>query len=301
MKQWLKRILMLLLLVIFLYSGWKIVTIRRQYAEEERTYEAAVEQFVRPAAAASTAAGGSAAAPFKANGKTEQGRTTGASSSDPQDPSAGAPSEAEREPELAPIQVDFDSLLALNGDVFGWIYCEDTVINYPVAWGRDNDYYLRRDYLGNYGTGGTIFSDAGNIKGVVDSNIILYGHNMRNHTMFASLGEWKEQEFYEEHPVMWLLTPEQDYRIDLFSCYVTDAESETYTIYRGADEEFIEYLQSAQDQSVIITPVELDPQDHYVVLSTCEYSFHNARTVIHGRLVPVDSAGGVPLSSMKGE
>lgn len=195
----------------------------------------------------------------------------------------------------APIIVDFDSLLQVNKDIVGWIYCEDTVINYPVVWGRDNYYYQERNYRGGPDPSGTIFTDAENVTDLSDSNIILYGHHMQDMTMFATLKYWLEQEYCEEHPFMWLLTPEQDYRIDLFAGYVTAADSDTYTVFQEPDDEFSEYLHGALSQSEIHTEVELDENGRYIVLSTCAYSFYMARTVLHGKLVPANSAGGIPF------
>lgn len=200
----------------------------------------------------------------------------------------------------APIRVDFSYLTGVNSDAVGWIYCEDTVINYPVVWGRDNEYYLERDYRGNPDPCGTIFTDAENEKDLSDSNIILYGHHMQDMTMFATLKYWLEQAYYEKHPVMWLLTPEQDYRVDLFAGYVTSGEGETYTIFREPSDAFGDYLRSALSQSEFRAEVELDQNARYVVLSTCAYSFYLARTVLLRKLVPADSAGGVPKELLPG-
>ncbi len=199
--------------------------------------------------------------------------------------------------EAAPIEVDFDALKQVNEDVVGWIYCEGTVIDYPVMQGEDNDLYLHHSYDGAYSVSGSIFVDSGNREGFIDSNTIIYGHHMKNGSMFASLSKWSDQQYYEEHPVMWLLTPERDYRIDLFSAYTTSAYAETYTMFPEPCEEMDAYLERAAGQSDIqpAEGIELDGKDRYVLLSTCAYVFDNARSVLHGKLVPVDSAGGVLL------
>ena len=93
---------------------------------------------------------------------------------------------------------------------------------------------------------------------------------------------------------MWLLTPEQDYKIVLFSGYTTSATSDTYTIFEGPSQELDAYLAKCREQSDFSMEVELDSEGRYVLLSTCAYVFDNARYVLHGMLVPVDSAGGVP-------
>lgn len=290
MGKVLRKILTFVLLGVFLFSSVKILMILKTYRDSKIVYDEAVESFVRPAAlpkpAASAGAGAGTAAP--ASG--------GAESSAPA-AQAQPPVEAEelRYGVYAPIAVDFEALCELNDDVFGWLYCEDTVINYPVAWGRDNAFYLTHNYRGAYDRSGTIFSDMKNEKGVSDSNIIIYGHHMYNMTMLGSLEFWREQKYYDEHPVMWLLTPEQDYRVELFSCYETEGTSDVYTVFHEPCDDLRSYIRNAAENSLFSAPFDYDPEAHYIVLSTCSYTFFLARTVLHGKLVPVDSAGGMPL------
>ncbi|MBR0404832.1 MAG: signal peptidase I [Eggerthellaceae bacterium] len=220
-----------------------------------------------------------------------------------------------------PINIDFESLCAKNPDVVGWIYCPGTVINYPVLQGKTNDDYLHHDYTGNYNMNGSIFVDSGNAPGFMDSNTIVYGHNMDSGSMFASLEKWGEQEYYEKHPIMWLLTPTQDYKIVLFSGHHTNAYSTMYQIIHQPGEELAALLGEALvesgfhanaqldttlaklaamkgiNQSEIQVdkgqlPVLLDAESRYVMLSTCAYLFNNDRYVLHGKLVPVASVGG---------
>ena len=206
------------------------------------------------------------------------------------------------EEDIAPIVVDFEALQKENEDVIGWIYCEDTVIDYPVLRGEDNDYYLHHTYDGKSSVSGSIFVDTTNRPGFVDSNTVIYGHHMKNKSMFATISNWAEQEYYEEHPVMWLLTPERDYKIVLFSQYTTSAYSDTYLMYPGPCPEMDEYLKTVAEKSNFKSDVqeELDGNAHYVLLSTCAYVFDNARDVLHGKLVPVNSIGGVPIAGKEG-
>ena len=132
--------------------------------------------------------------------------------------------------EKPPIEVDFDDLLKKNPDIVGWIYCEDTPINYPVLHGKDNDQYLHTDYTGTYNFDGSIFVDYENSRGFVDSNTIVYGHHMNSGSMFASLVKWADQAYYDKHPVMWLLTPTQNYKVVLFSGHHVSAFSHMYDI-----------------------------------------------------------------------
>lgn len=270
MKKLFQIIMIILALGVVLFCGSRLWAARQGYQASRDVYEEAASQFTTPAFSS-----GSENAP-QAGG----------------DHSAAHQEADEQacEPIEAPITVDFKGLASVSDNVIGWIYCEDTVINYPVVCGVDNEYYLERDYRGNYDPGGSIFSDAANIKGFVDSNVILYGHHMQDMSMFATLKYWQDQDYYEKHPVMWLLTPEQDYRVELFSAYPTSAISDTYSIFRSPGPELERYLRFAVNNSTIRTSVELDPYAKYVVLSTCAYRDEIARTVLHGKLVPADAA-----------
>lgn len=192
---------------------------------------------------------------------------------------------------VPPLVVDFGALEQVNGDVAGWLYCEDTPINYPVVKGEDNSYYLKHSYDGKQVKSGSIFVDAACGEGFSDANTVIYGHYIKDGSMFACLKKWGDQSFYEEHPRIWLLTPEADYEIVLFAGYVTRADSQVYTIFSAPCPELEEYLQTARENSQFQADVEIsgeEPNAKYVVLSTCAYSFQNARYVLHGKLVPAD-------------
>ena len=209
--------------------------------------------------------------------------------------------EPKRDLVLAPIKVDFDALLAINEDIIGWIYCEDTVIDYPVLYGVDNEKYLHTLYNKQYSAAGSIFLDAYNTKAFVDSTNVLYGHHMADRSMFATLDEWQKQDYFDEHPVMWLLTPTQDYRVDLFSAYTVSAYDEAYTLFGSPGPSLDAWLKIMKSRSRVKCEMELDSEAKYVLLSTCAYVFEDARSVVHGMLVPVDSAGGKPLPSPRPE
>ena len=272
MKKWIRRIIVILLAAVFIGSTTYVLVILHQYRENDRRYAEMADSFTEI-----TAAGNGQPAEPDGSGAAQSSQVTASGQM------------------TAPITVDFAGLKEVNEDIIGWLYCEGTAINYPVLQGEDNDQYLRNSYDGTYNAAGSIFVEALNRRDFQDSNTIIYGHHMKNGSMFAVLDEWADQAFYEAHPVMWLLTPERDYRIDLFSGYTTSAYSETYTICMGPGEELDDYLAKCAELSDFQADVELDGEARYVVLSTCAYVFDNARNVLHGRLVPVDSAGGMPL------
>ncbi len=206
---------------------------------------------------------------------------------DAENSSSSSEKSSPREGGVCPIRVDFDSLQALNEDIIAWIYCEGTVIDYPICKCDDDDFYLKHAYDKSPSHSGAIFLEAENSPDFSDTNNILYGHHMKNKTMFATLAYWADQGYFEQHPYMWLLTPEQNYRIDLFAGYLTSALSDVYTVSQGYGTQLEEYLEKAADSSDFTSDVVIPEEGFsYIVLSTCEYQFDNARYVLHGKLVP---------------
>lgn len=197
-----------------------------------------------------------------------------------------------REVVRAPIKVDFKALKELNPEIIGWIYCEDTVIDFPITQASDNDYYIDHGFDGKPNPCGSAFADALNRRDFADSNTIIYGHHLYDGSMFATLEEWQKQAYFDEHPIMWILTPERDYRVELFSAYYVSAYDEAYTIFQGPSPQMDEYLVYIKGLSEVDSDVELDGEAKYVMLSTCAYVFTFSRAIINGKMVPVDSAGG---------
>lgn len=194
-------------------------------------------------------------------------------------------------PDTCPIEVDFAALRSENPEVVGWIYCEDTPINYPICQGEDDEYYLTHAYDKKETKSGSIFLETENDSMFADANSILYGHHMKDGSMFATLADWSEQKYFEQHPCMWLLTPEEIYRVDLFSGYTTDATSDTYTVIRNYGEQMSAYLKQVVALSDFQTDINVSNLDsHFIVLSTCEYYYENARYVLHGKLVRVSQS-----------
>ena len=185
-----------------------------------------------------------------------------------------------------PIAIDFDALLDRNKDVIGWLYCPDTVINYPVVQGKNNDQYLRKDLDGKYLVSGTLFADYRNGALNEDANYIIYGHNMKNGTMFSSLAKYKQQSYYDQHPIMYYLTPDGNYKLELFAGLVVKRDDKIY-LPNQSEEEFAELIEEYRAKSTFKSDIELEYNDTIVTLSTCSYEFDNARYIVMGRLIPV--------------
>ncbi|MDO4519668.1 MAG: class B sortase [Eubacteriales bacterium] len=190
----------------------------------------------------------------------------------------------------APISVDFKPLTDINKDVVGWIYMEALPdINYPVVHGKDNDEYLHATYEHNYNFAGTIFFDYENSGDLTDLNTIVYGHNMKNGSMFGSLKKYvREQEVYKKSKYFWILTPDRNFRYEIFSAYTTAVDSDTYTLFKGPGKEFDEWLPKMMKNSEIKTDASiLTMQDRIVTLSTCTGDY-STRFVVQGRLSGIE-------------
>lgn len=185
-------------------------------------------------------------------------------------------------------EVDFSALKEVNQDVAGWLFFPNTVINYPVVQGTDNQYYLKHLVDGTYNANGCLFVDYKNQQDFEDDNILIYGHHMNSGKMFASLVKYQTQSYYDAHPTAYLITPEKTYRVEIFAGYIATADSEAYKITLCDRKEKIEWLKELFHKSDFDADVTVYPEDTIVTFSTCEYSFQNARYVLHGRLVEIE-------------
>lgn len=186
---------------------------------------------------------------------------------------------------LAPIDVDFAALRSVNEDVIGWIYIEALDgISYPVVQGDDNSQYLHTTYEKNYNFAGTIFVDYENSPDFSDCNTLVYGHNMKNGSMFGQLKNFvKDEAAYQKSKYFWILTPDKDYRYEIVAAYTTAVDSDTYTLFKGPGEEFLQYLNTIKGYSEIQTdPGNLNIKDKIVTLSTCTGD-EATRFVVQGR------------------
>lgn len=182
--------------------------------------------------------------------------------------------------EKPPIEVDFTQLLAQNKDVVGWLYCGDTVLNLPVAQGPDNAYYVNRLLDGRDNVGGTLFIDFRNERDFSHYNTIMFGHSMADKSMFGVVLFYKEAEFFAEHPYMYLLTPTQNYKIEILGGVVTTTADPAYQC-TGTKEERDELL------SRVCPDVEIDDEAHILTMSTCSYEFEGARYLLCGIMHPI--------------
>lgn len=185
--------------------------------------------------------------------------------------------------------MDFDQLEKVNDDVRGWLICEGTSINYPIAQAENNTYYLEHMFTGGENRTGAIFMDCGSSRYFTDVCTWLYGHNRRDDTMFAVLPSYMEQAFYEAHPAMYLLTPYEDYRVDIFACIRSSVTVETEWRVKAFDgrADFEAYIDRIRAQSAIRTDVVPAWGDQLLAMCTCTNEVRDDRYIVFGLMRPL--------------
>lgn len=200
----------------------------------------------------------------------------------PEIPAAPSPSEPGGEgaaavPEEQGPEVDLEALAAINPDVVGWLSIDDTGINYPVVQGEDDRYYLNHLFTGEKNRAGCLFLDSENAADFSDGNSVVYGHYLKDGTMFSSLLEYKKQAYFDAHPAGWLVTPERTCRVRFFSGFVSDVQGDAWTTAPDAA-----WPTRMAQNSLFATNITPAPTDRFLTLSTCSYEFKNARFVLIG-------------------
>lgn len=185
--------------------------------------------------------------------------------------------------------IDFEALWKINPDVAGWLYSEDTSINYPVVKCDSNSKYLRRDLHGNYSISGTLFIDADNSDNLQDFNTIIYGHHMKDpkQTMFGSFRNYiGNQKYYEKHKQLEYITPEKKYHLQVIAVCTTPAGGWAYDKDFDTKEEREKFISDAVSSSEVQPAFTATGSDKLMTLSTCAYEYEGARYVVIGKLVP---------------
>lgn len=188
--------------------------------------------------------------------------------------------------EYAPATVDFETLCGVNPDCRAWLFCRGTPINYPVMQGPDNDTYLHALYDGTYSFAGSIFMDCRAASDLSDARTVLYGHNMLNDSMFGSFDKYPDADYAREHDALYLMTPAQNYRLDVIGAlYVADGDE----LYEPMQDESLlpEFIARVRAESILEPMHENREYSRLCCLSTCAYVFENARLVLVCGMVPI--------------
>jgi len=165
--------------------------------------------------------------------------------------------------------IDFAKLNALNDEVIGWIRIGAVDISYPIAQAEDNDFYLHRTFLKEDNFAGCIFLNCDNSRYFTDQNTIVYGHNMRNLSMFGKLKRFAEQETFDKNPYIWIFTADFIYQYRIFSTSIVNRVGDPYRT-TFSEEDFQAFIdESIESSEIDCGDVEVTTDDRVITLSTC--------------------------------
>lgn len=183
------------------------------------------------------------------------------------------------------VEIEHDQLAEINDHYQLWLYAAGTPIDYPVVQCASNSYYLDRMFNRKPNKAGTLFIDARNLPDFRDPNTVIYGHHMRDSSMFHSLTDYESHGFFDAHPYMVAICRDEIYVIEVFAGYVTDGRDHCYDIAISDEDDMRQFVAAAEEKSNFDAHVEINCRgDHLVTLSTCAYNFDNARYIVIGRL-----------------
>lgn len=187
---------------------------------------------------------------------------------------------------LEGLDIDWDALKAINPNICGWIYVQGTSIDYPIVQAGDNDYYLHHSFYGTVSSSGAIFLDCENSSDFSDMHNIIYGHHMRDGSMFKQIVRFKEQSYLDEFVAngyeILILTPDTAYILQpayTYICSNSDSEELLQFGFSSAGE-LQEYMSERMDDAVSETSFDLGGTEKLFSLVTCSYEADNVRTVL---------------------
>lgn len=188
-----------------------------------------------------------------------------------------------------PFSVDWEYLRSINSDIVGWLYCPDTVINYPVVQSQDHDYYLDHGFDKASNTTGTLFADRASVSGITQSNFIIYGHNMKDESMFGTFKHYVDASYYNEHPILYYMTPNGSYRIELISAHTVEATADNFPTYFSSTSAQQEYLNRITSSAYWVNYDAVTTDYQIITMSTCTSSSSHSdpRFLVHGIMIPI--------------
>lgn len=248
-KRAIRALFLLLFAAAFVYSLLRLAHIQWEYRRADEIYDAArAESFQLPVSAA-------------------EGSAEAASGGDVSPPAA---------------QVDIDALVQINPDIVGWIWIPGTEISYPLVYGQDNVQYLTHTYNLERSPAGSIFIDCRNARALTDDNTIVYGHNMKNGSMFGGLKAFADRDYLKEHASVYIYTRDGVRMHQIFSAYKTEVTSKSYTRSFSGAVRFADFIGS---MPAVAAPPPPD-NSPILTLSTCTAGRETERFVVHAALIP---------------
>lgn len=193
--------------------------------------------------------------------------------------------------EMDMLDVNFDSLNEQNADTVGWLKLNGTNINYPVVQSYDNDYYLNHAYDKSKNSAGWIFADYRNDMNDLDKNTIIYGHGRLNNTMFGSLKNILNPEWYsnKENYIVKFSTQKYNTLWQVFSIYSVKAEDYYITTKFQSENDYNQFLTVIKNRSIKVFDTNLNSNDKIITLSTCKDTLGKERVVLHAKLIKIET------------
>ena len=184
------------------------------------------------------------------------------------------------------LNVDFDSLKKTNKDVVGWIQFETFNLSYPIVKDSGDNYYLTHTFKKQKNSSGAIFIGPSNSSNFRDTNTIVYGHNMKNGSMFGLLGRYKQKSYFQSNQYFRIYTPNETQRYQIFSVYKAPVNGSAYSIWkRTGGSEYTNWLKELKKNSMYDTGVSVSEYDTIVTLSTCVSGEDSKRLVVQAKRI----------------
>ncbi len=188
-------------------------------------------------------------------------------------------------------EVDFEDLQEnVNSDIYAWVYIPGSEIDYPILQHPvDNRYYLNYNLDGSYGYPGCIYTERYNEKDFSDPLTVVYGHNMKNGTMFAGLHKYEDNEYFKENPYIYIYTPEKLFVYEIFVSHEYGSEHLLYQKDYTNEEQFNRYIEKIMGVRGMncnrAEDVEVTGNSRILVLSTCMADKPDNRYLVQGVLL----------------
>ena len=177
-------------------------------------------------------------------------------------------------------KIDFKKLKSQNQDIAGWIYIRGTTIDYPIVQGKDNEEYLHQDFNKKKSSSGTIFLDNNCKKDFTSDNNIIYGHHMKNGTMFAQLLKFREKSFLKKHNEIMIFTPDRTIHLKVISAYAQKAQNKIPVTFANDKQKkaYIKKIESMSEQTIKTSRIN---DSHIYTFVTCSSEGEDNRTYVH--------------------
>ena len=184
--------------------------------------------------------------------------------------------------------IKVEELQSSNSDIKGWIKIDNTIINYPILQGIDNDYYLTHDYNKEKNKYGSIFLKKECDLNNTNSNLIIYGHNMKDELMFNSLLKYEDNSFYDEHKLINITTENEERQYEIVSVFKSRVfykdEKNVFRYYNylnfNDENQYNEYITNVKKEQLYETGITATYGEQLLTLITCEYSQENGRIIV---------------------